>query len=164
MGFEGTTLWRVRQKVGTDLVLWPGASVMVVRDDGRVLLGHRLDNGTWAIPGGGAEEGSSFADTAITELREEVGLEADPADLEAYACISRADNHVETYPNGDVTHYFGLWFVLRRWRGEPVGDGEEMGEIVWADVADPPGPLLRSTRVGFDLYRAWLETGRFQSY
>jgi 8-oxo-dGTP pyrophosphatase MutT (NUDIX family) len=164
MGFEGTTLWRVRQKVGTDLVLWPGASVMVVRDDGRVLLGHRLDNGTWAIPGGGAEEGSSFADTAITELREEVGLEADPADLEAYACISRADNHVETYPNGDVTHYFGLWFVLRRWRGEPVGDGEEMGEIVWADVADPPGPLLRSTRVGFDLYRAWLETGRFQAY
>jgi 8-oxo-dGTP pyrophosphatase MutT (NUDIX family) len=164
MGFEGTTLWRVRQKVGTDLVLWPGASVMVVRDDGRVLLGHRLDNGTWAIPGGGAEEGSSFADTAITELREEVGLEADPADLEAYACISRADNHVETYPNGDVTHYFGLWFVLRRWRGEPVGDWEEMGEIVWADVADPPGPLLRSTRVGFDLYRAWLETGRFQAY
>jgi 8-oxo-dGTP pyrophosphatase MutT (NUDIX family) len=164
MGFEGTTLWRVRQKVGTDLVLWPGASVMVVRDDGRVLLGHRLDNGTWAIPGGGAEEGSSFADTAIAELREEVGLEADPADLEAYACISRADNHVETYPNGDVTHYFGLWFVLRRWRGEPVGDGEEMGEIVWADVADPPEPLLRSTQVGFDLYRAWLETGRFQAY
>jgi 8-oxo-dGTP pyrophosphatase MutT (NUDIX family) len=164
MGFEGTTLWRVRQKVGTDLVLWPGASVMVVNDDARVLLAHRLDNGMWAIPGGGAEEGSSFADTAITELREEVGLEADPADLEAYACISRADNHVETYPNGDVTHYFGLWFVLRRWRGEPVGDGEEMGEIAWADLDDPPQPLLRSTQVGFDLYRAWLETRRFQAY
>ncbi|MGZ8597186.1 MAG: NUDIX domain-containing protein, partial [Actinomycetota bacterium] len=84
MGFEGTTLWRVRQRVGTGLVLWPGASVMVVRDDGRVLMGHRLDNGMWAIPGGGAEEGSSFAETAVTELREEVGLEADPADLEAY--------------------------------------------------------------------------------
>ena len=163
LGFEGTTLWRVRRKVGTDLVLWPGASVMVVRDDGRVLLAHRLDNGMWAIPGGGAEEGSSFAETAITELREEVGLEADPADLEAYACISRADNHLETYPNGDVTHYFGLWFVLRRWRGEPVGDGEEMGEVVWADIDDPPQPLLRSTGVGFDLYRAWLETGRFQA-
>ena len=79
MGFEGTTLWRVRQKVGTDLVLWPGASVMVVRDDGRVLMGRRLDNDRWAIPGGGAEQGSSFADTAITELREEVGLTADPA-------------------------------------------------------------------------------------
>ncbi|MGH2539550.1 MAG: NUDIX domain-containing protein [Actinomycetota bacterium] len=124
MGFEGTTLWRVRQTVGTDLLLWPGASVMVVREDGRVLMGRRLDNGLWAIPGGGAEEGSSFSDTAVTELREEVGLEADPADLEGYACISRPDNHLETYPNGDVTHYFGIWFVLRRWRGDPVGDGE----------------------------------------
>jgi hypothetical protein len=43
---------------------------------------------------------------------------------------------------------------LRRWQGEPAGDGEEMGEIVWADLDDPPQPLLRSTRVGFELYRA----------
>jgi 8-oxo-dGTP pyrophosphatase MutT (NUDIX family) len=107
MGFEGTTLWRIRQRVGTDLVLWPGSSVMVVRDDERVLLGRRLDNRMWAIPGGGAEEGSSFLETAIAELREEVGLEADPADLEAFASISRVDNHLETYSNGDVTHYFG---------------------------------------------------------
>lgn len=164
MGFEGTTLWRIRQQVGTELVLWPGASVMVVRDDGRVLLGRRLDNEMWAIPGGGAEEGSSFSETAIAELREEVGLEADAADLEGFASISRADNHLETYPNGDVTHYFGIWFVLRRWRGEPLGDGEEMGDVGWFDVDDPPQPLLRSTRVGFDLYRAWLETARFQAY
>jgi 8-oxo-dGTP pyrophosphatase MutT (NUDIX family) len=164
MGFEGTTLWRVRQRVGTDLLLWPGASVMVVRDDGRVLMGRRLDNGLWAIPGGGAEEGSSFSETAVAELREEVGLAADPADLEGYACISRADNHLETYPNGDVTHYFGVWFVLRRWQGDPAGDGEEMGEVAWVDVGDPPEPLLRSTRVGLELYRAWLASGRFQAY
>jgi 8-oxo-dGTP pyrophosphatase MutT (NUDIX family) len=164
MGFEGTTLWRVRQKVGTDLVLWPGASVMVVRDDDKVLLAHRLDNGMWAIPGGGAEQGSSFADTALSELREEVGLDADPSDLEAFASLSRVDNHLETYPNGDVTHYFGLWFELRRWRGNPVGDGEEMGDIVWADLEDPPQPLLRSTGVGFELYRAWRQTGRFQAH
>lgn len=164
MGFEGTTLWRVRQRVGTDLLLWPGASVMVVRDDGRVLMGRRLDNGLWAIPGGGAEEGSSFSETAVAELREEVGLAADPADLEGYACISRADNHLETYPNGDVTHYFGVWFVLRRWQGDPAGDGEEMGEVAWVDVDDPPEPLLRSTRVGLELYRAWLASGRFQAY
>ena len=91
-----------------------------------------------------------------------MGLEAEPGDLEAFACISRVDNHLETYPNGDRTHYFGLWFALRRWRGEPGGDGQEMGEVVWANLDDPPQPLLRSTRVGFELYRAWLETGRFQ--
>src|SRR3954469_7947181 len=36
--FEGSSLWKVRQKVGTDLVLWPGATVLVQREDGRVLL------------------------------------------------------------------------------------------------------------------------------
>ena len=164
VAFEGSTLWHLRQKVGTDLVLWPGASVVVVRDDDRVLLGRRLDNGMWAIPGGGAEAGSSFSDTAVTELREEVGIDADEADLDAFACISRVDNHLETYPNGDVTHYFGMWFALRRWSGNPVGDGEEMGEVIWAHLDDLPRPLLGSTMVGFDLYRSWLETGRFQAY
>lgn len=157
-------LWRVRQKVGADPILWPGASVMVVRDDGRALMGRRLDNDMWAIPGGGAEQGSSFAETAVTELFEEVGLVADPGDLEGYGCISREDNHLEVYPNGDVTHYFGIWFALRRWRGEPVGDGQEMGEVAWVDLDHPPAPMLRSTAVGIELYRAWLETGRFQAY
>lgn len=107
---------------------------------------------------------SSFSDTAVTELREEVGIDADEADLDAFACISRVDNHLETYPNGDVTHYFGIWFALRRWRGEPAGDGQEMGEVIWADLDDLPRPLLGSSLVGFDLYRSWLETGRFQAY
>lgn len=163
MGFEGSSLWRVRQKVGTDLVLWPGATVLVVREDGRVLLGHRTDNDRWAMPGGGAEEGGSFVDTALSELREEMGLEADPGDLEAYASISRVDNHLETFANGDRTHYFGLWFVLRRWRGEPAPDGEEMDRCGWFDLDDPPQPLLRSTRVGLELFARWGETRRFQA-
>ena len=29
MSFEGSSLWRVRQKVGNDLLLWPGATVLV---------------------------------------------------------------------------------------------------------------------------------------
>lgn len=165
VAFEGSTLWRLRQKVGTDLVLWPGASVVVVRDDDRVLLGRRLDNEMWAIPGGGgAEAGSSFSNTAVTELREEVGIDADEADLDAFASISRVENHLVSYPNGDVTHYFGIWFALRRWRGEPAGDGKEMGEVIWADLDDLPRPLLGSTDLGFVLYRSWLETGRFQAY
>jgi 8-oxo-dGTP pyrophosphatase MutT (NUDIX family) len=117
--FEDSSLWKVRQKVGTDLVLWPGATVLVQREDGRVLLGLRGDTHDWAMPGGGAEEGSSFAGTAVTELREETGLVADPADLEGFASISEAGNHLVTYPNGDRTHYFGIWFLLRRWGANP---------------------------------------------
>ena len=63
----------------------------------------------------------------MTELFEEVGLVAETGDLEGYGCISREDNHLQFYPNGDVTHSFGIWFVLRRWRGEPAGDGRGDG-------------------------------------
>jgi 8-oxo-dGTP pyrophosphatase MutT (NUDIX family) len=162
VGFEGSALWNVRQKVGTDLLLWPGATVLVLDDAERVLLGLRGDTRDWAMPGGGAEEGSSFADTAVTELREETGLRADPDDLEAFASISEVGNHLVHYPNGDRTHYFGLWFLLRRWQGEPHPDGHEMLDLAWFDLEALPDPLMGSSAVGFDLFRAWRETGRFQ--
>ena len=102
MSFEGSSLWRVRQKVGNDLLLWPGATVLVEDADGRILLGLRRDNGEWAMPGGGAEAGGSFASTALDELREEVGLEADAGDLIAFACVSEPADHLIPYPNGDL--------------------------------------------------------------
>jgi 8-oxo-dGTP diphosphatase len=140
-----------------------GATVCVIGSDGKVLLGLRSDNGTWAMPGGGSGEGSSFAETAEVKLREELGLEADEADLDAYASISRADNHIATFPNGDQTHYFGLWFELRWWRGDPAPDGEEMVDAGWFGPASPSEPLLGSTRLGLELHRAWEATGRFQA-
>ncbi len=162
MGFEGSTLWRIRQQVGHDLVLWPGATVLVEDDDGRVLLGLRRDNGEWAMPGGGAEEGGSFATTAITELWEEVGLEADPADLVAFASVSEPADHVVHYPGGDVTHYFGIWFVLRRWHGDPKPDGEELVEVGWFGRDELPEPLMHSSSVALGHYARYLESGVFQ--
>jgi len=162
VSFEGSTLWRVRQRVGHDLVLWPGATVLVEDEHGRALLGLRRDNAEWAMPGGGAEAGGSFAATALDELREEMGIEADPADLIAFACVSEPDDHVVRYPGGDVTHYFGLWFVLRRWRGEPRADGDELTEVAWFPRDSLPTPLMHSSAIAFEHYERFLETGSFQ--
>jgi 8-oxo-dGTP pyrophosphatase MutT (NUDIX family) len=162
VGFEGSTLWRVRRKVGRDLVLWPGATVLVEDEHGRVLLGLRRDNGEWAMAGGGAEEGGSFAATAIDELREEMGIRAERADLIAFACVSEPADHVVQYPNGDVTHYFAVWFVVRRWRGEPRPDGDELVELGWFARDELPAPLMHSSAVAFRHYARYLETGTFQ--
>jgi 8-oxo-dGTP pyrophosphatase MutT (NUDIX family) len=160
--FEGSYLWRLRQKVGSDLVLIPGAMVFLVRDDGAVLFTRRADNGMWCLPGGGAEEGSSFAATALTELHEETGVEVDPADLVAFACLSEAELHTITYPGGDVSHCFAMLFLARRWTGEAQPDGEETTEMLWADPADPPSPLEAPAAHALDLYRAYLRDGTFQ--
>jgi ADP-ribose pyrophosphatase YjhB (NUDIX family) len=160
--FEGSYLWRLRQKVGHDLVLMPGAAVAAQREDGKVLFLRRGDNGVWALPGGGAEEGGSFARTAVDELREETGLVARPADLVPAACFSDAARHTLNYPNGDVAHYFSICFLVRRWEGEPTPDGEESLELCFGDPADPPRPFEDSTRRVLELLLAYLRTGTFQ--
>jgi 8-oxo-dGTP pyrophosphatase MutT (NUDIX family) len=162
MPFDGSYLWRLRQKVGSDLVLIPGAMVFLVREDGDILFTRRADNGQWCLPAGGAEEGSSFAATALTELHEETGVEVDPADLEAFACLSEAELHTITYPGGDVSHCFAMLFLARRWTGEPHPDGVETTEMLWSDPATPPTPLDPPAVHALELFRAYLASGEFQ--
>jgi ADP-ribose pyrophosphatase YjhB (NUDIX family) len=162
MSFEGSYLWGLRRKVGHDLVLTPGAAVAAQREDGKVLFIRRGDNGVWALPGGAAEEGRSFARTAVDELREETGLVAREEDLIPVACFSEAGRHTLHYPNGDVAHYFSMCFLVRRWEGEPVPDGEETTELRFADPTELPQPFEDSTARAVELLLAYLRTGKFQ--
>jgi ADP-ribose pyrophosphatase YjhB (NUDIX family) len=162
LSFEGSYLWHLRQKVGHDLVLVPGAAIAVQREDGQVLLVRRGDNGVWALPGGAAEIGGSFAKTAVDELREETGLLVDPADLIPVACFSDAERHTLHYPNGDLAHYFSMCFLVRKWEGEMRPDGEETLELRFADLEDLPQPFEASTTRVVELLLGYLRTGKFQ--
>jgi ADP-ribose pyrophosphatase YjhB (NUDIX family) len=162
MAFADSYLGRLRQQVGSRLVLVPGASVTLLRDDGQVLLGRRTDTDNWGLPGGISEEGSSFARTAVTELREETGLEVHERDLVPFATVSEAELHTITYPNGDRCHGFALCFLTRTWRGELRPDQEETSELRFADPEHPPGPVATTTAHVLELLRAYQATGRFQ--
>lgn len=162
MPFEGSYLWRLRQKVGSDLVLIPGAMVFLVDDDGAVLFTRRTDNGTWCLPAGGAETGSNFALTAVTELREETGVVVDPADLIGFGTLSEAELHTVHYPGGDVSHNFAMLFMSRRWTGDPRPDGIETSEMLWAHPDSPPLPLDPPASHALPLFRAYLAGGEFQ--
>ena len=54
---------------------------VIVTDGARILLGHATNSPRWDIPKGIAEPGEDFRAAAARELREETGLEADPAAL-----------------------------------------------------------------------------------
>ncbi len=56
------------------------ARVLLLERRGRVLL-LRYENGEWFTPGGGVDEGEDPRQAAVRELREEIGLKVDPADL-----------------------------------------------------------------------------------
>jgi len=162
--FENSYLWRLRRKVGSDLVLMPGASVLVEDDRGFILLLKRTDNAAWCMPGGAAEENASFAETAITEVREETGLAVRKEDLIPFACVSEPEVHIIEYPNGDRTHCFSLWFVARRWTGNLVINGDESTECAFFPRSDLPEPLLRPTARAFELYDIFNRTRCFQAY
>jgi 8-oxo-dGTP pyrophosphatase MutT (NUDIX family) len=163
MGFIGSYLWHLRRRIGNDLVLMPGASVLVEDERGRVLLVRRGDDGTWCMPGGAAEPSSSFVQTAITELREETGLIARTENLTAYASISDPDVHVLHYPNGDVTHCFALWFHTRRWVGELAADGDESVDLGFFDRDELPADLMAPAVLALELFDRYRTTGLFQA-
>jgi len=62
MPYRGSYLWQLRQAVGHDLVLMPGAMIALQRDDQRILLTKRTDDGSWCLPDGDRRAGRGDRD------------------------------------------------------------------------------------------------------
>lgn len=88
MAYQGSYLWNLRQLVGSQLLLVPGAQVLVLDGQDRALFQQRTDDQVWALPAGACEPGEDFTSTAIHELAEESGLLVDREDLVPFGCLS----------------------------------------------------------------------------
>ncbi|HEX3327002.1 MAG TPA: NUDIX domain-containing protein [Actinomycetota bacterium] len=162
MAFEGSYLWRIRQKLGSELVLMPGATVLVENQQGEVLLVRRTDTSEWCVPAGAAEVGDSFAKTAINELKEEAGLTVEERDLVPFGCLSDPGIHTVKYPNGDITHCFAMCFAVRSWSGVPAPDLEEMSDLAFFNPAELPIPMYRPAVKVCEMYEMFKSNGQFQ--
>ncbi len=162
MGFQDSYLGQLRQVIGHDLVLMPGAMVFLREADRKVLLTKRADDGSWCAPAGAAEPGGSFARTAVDELAEETGIEVAEDDLVPFGCLSEAEAHTIHYPNGDVTHCFALCFLVTSWRGEPIPNEDETVEVGFFDPQAPPRPLHSPTAHALELLEDFHRQGTFQ--
>lgn len=162
MPYVDSYLWRLRQAVGSELVLMPGAMVALQRGDGQVLLTRRADDGSWCLPAGAAEIGGSFAQTAIDEVAEETGITVRGEDLVPFASLSEAEEYTIRYPNGDVTHCFALCFLARRWQGNPRPDGAEATAVRFTPIDAAPEPVHPPSARALHLLRAYLDSGAFQ--
>ena len=89
---------RIRAKIGSDLLLVPGVTAVVVNERGEALLQLRRDTRTWAPPSGGVEPGETVAGAAMREVYEETGIRAAP---ERIAAVLSGGDYSVTYPNGD---------------------------------------------------------------
>lgn len=148
----------VRQFIGTERFTAPGTSVMVVGDNGRVLLLRRVGEPFWHYPAGYCNLGENVATTAVRELREETGLDIVPERI--VGVYSNPALH-HTFANGDQVKNVGVLFRARVVGGVARVDGVEIAEMAWVapdEVVDRFDPKLRDfARLGL----AHLDEGVF---
>ncbi|WP_433787565.1 NUDIX hydrolase [Actinomycetospora sp. CA-101289] len=107
-------------------------AVVVLDDQGRILLIQRTDNGLWALPGGGQELGESVSQAGVRETREETGLEVEVTGIVGVYSDPR---HVIAYDDGEVRQEYSLCLRARATGGE-LATSDESRRVCWIEPAD----------------------------
>jgi 8-oxo-dGTP diphosphatase len=129
----------MRARIGTDLLLVPAASAVVINSAGEILLHRRADNGRWSLPGGAIDPGEEPADAVIREVWEETGVHVVP---ERIVGVYGGPELVMCYPNGDQISVLSVTFACRPIGGEPHVNDDESLEVRYfspdtlPDIAD----------------------------
>ncbi|MEU7869928.1 NUDIX domain-containing protein [Dactylosporangium sp. NPDC049140] len=113
----------------------------MLRDGDRLLLmrragtGHR--DGCLGLPAGHLDGGEDAVSGLVRELREEVGVEADPARCRLTLVLHTAAEDPQDH------EYLHLFFAVEAWTGEPrIAEPDKCGELCWADVRSPPPDIV----------------------
>jgi len=136
----------------------PSANVIVVNDDGTILLIRRTDNGNLALPGGGMDLGESITQAAVREVKEETGVDVKITGL--VGIYTNPKHLIEYTSDGEVRQEFSIVFTA-----EPTGGAattsDEASEVVWLDPTELDGLQMHPTmRQRIDHYRQ----GRAEPY
>ena len=136
-------LHSLREVVGHRLLLLPGVTAVVLDDVGRLLLGQRADNGTWALIAGSMDPGEQPAETVVREVYEETAVHVVPERITSV--LTQPPN---TYPNGDRTEFVDITFRCRAIGGEArVNDDESLAVGWFAPDELPPLHELNRRRI-----------------
>jgi 8-oxo-dGTP pyrophosphatase MutT (NUDIX family) len=110
-----------------------GVVLAELRPDAPVaLVAHRSVRGAlqWTLPKGAQEEGETVTQTAVREVREETGLEA-----ELIGPLDTIDYWFVWAPEKTRYHKFVHYFLMRATGGDFAEHDHEMEEAAWFEPA-----------------------------
>ncbi len=120
-----------------------------VRDDGRLLPHRPVDSDRWTAPGGGWEDGETFVETAVREVREETGIDCDVTGLRFVWLVRYVAGEEESSKNelagerADAVWQLNVFFEGRYVDGDPVAEDEEVADVGWFEsVPESVPPLI----------------------
>ena len=122
----------IRPMVGHQRIILTAAGAIITREDGKILLQRRSDNGNWSLVGGLMELDETFEQTALREIREETGLE-----VKLDYLVGVYHNRHAQWPNGDKAHVVCAVYKASIISGEPRADEESL-ELRFFDPKDLP--------------------------
>ena len=152
---------QVRPFIGNDRLIGVGASAVVVRQDGRILMVQRSDNGLWFFPAGYADLGETVAHTAVREVWEETNLHIVP---EHIIGVYSSPLFHHTYPNGHEVKNVRVLFRARlddNTNSLPQADGDEISSVAWMTPQEVLTRTLPAYRPYFEAALHHLADGYF---
>jgi ADP-ribose pyrophosphatase YjhB (NUDIX family) len=113
-----------------------GAGLVIMRDDGKVLLYRRLkapEAGFWNIVGGKVDHMEPSAEAACREAEEETGLKIGEVH---FLCAA------EQIITADRQHWVSLIYLTRNFSGDAaLTEPDKLSDFGWFDPQQPPVPL-----------------------
>jgi putative (di)nucleoside polyphosphate hydrolase len=141
-----------------DLPYRPCVGVMLLNRDGHVFVGRRIDQTVegWQMPQGGIDDGETPAQTALRELKEEVGSGKAVIlrELDEWLCYDLPKHLVGVALHGKYRGQKQKWLALR-FTGEDADidlhtHEPEFATWKWVPIAELPGLIVPFKR---DIYR-----------
>ncbi|MBL8707612.1 MAG: NUDIX domain-containing protein [Rhodospirillaceae bacterium] len=162
MSFADSYVARLREKVGNDLLLLPGASCLFVDAAGRIMLERRSDFGIWGIPAGSPEPGEDIVTAIRREMREETGIAIEH--VIPYGFGSDPATKSITFPNGHQCQFFAMMFYAEWPEGAVPVTSEESFEFGWFAPDSLPEEVMPSVPASIAAWLRFRATGQFQMF
>lgn len=135
----------LRAVVGHRPLIFVGAVVVIVDEEGRLLLEERkFPKDLWGLPGGLMELGESTEDTAKREVMEETGLTVDELNL---INVYSGPQHFVVAENGDEFYVVTLAYYSNKYKGELIVDQKESLSFKFFSPTELPDKMVGSHRV-----------------